>query len=246
MSVHGGHFLHNTVMKKSLLLLVLALPLLINAQEKTYKPSVKLKNLQDSVSYAIGLDVFQNLTQSMGDFGINWDVFAKAIGDATKQKPGYTNEQMQMVFQSYQNEMQRLYNEKLNKNLEEGRKFLEENKKSKSVFVTESGLQYKVNKEGTGKKPDINSTVKCHYTGTLIDGTKFDSSYDRNQPITMPLKQLIKGWGEGLQLMKEGANYTFYIPNERAYGQQQAGIIPPGAVIIFDVELLEVVEEQKN
>ncbi len=233
-------------MKKVLLLIALALPLAMTAQEKKYKPSAKLKTLKDSVSYAIGIDVYQNLTKSMDEFGINWDVFVSAIKDVSKDKPGYTSEQMQTVFNSYQNEMQRLYNEKTDKNLEEGRKFLEENKKNKSVFVTESGLQYKINKEGTGKSPSMNSTVKCHYTGKLIDGTKFDSSYDRNQPLTLPLNQLIKGWSEGLQLMKEGANYTFYIPNELAYGQQQAGIIPPGAVIVFDVELIEVVEEQKK
>ena len=236
-------------MKKIALIIALALPLVMMAQEKqekTYKPSAKLKTLQDSVSYAVGIDVFQNLSQNMGEFGINWEIFKKGIEDASKEKPGYTTEQMQKVFQSYQNEMQRLYNVKLEKNLAEGQKFLEENKKSKSVIVTESGLQYKVNKEGTGKKPDINSTITCHYTGTLIDGTKFDSSYDRNQPLTMPLNQLIKGWGEGLQLMKEGGNYTFYIPNELAYGQQQAGIIPPGAVIIFDVELIKVEEPQKK
>ncbi len=241
-------------MKKLALILALALPLVMTAQQKdeqekapqkTYKPSAKLKTLQDSVSYAVGLDVYQNLKQNMGDFGINFDIFVKAIGDAQKEKPGYTTEQMQQVFQAYQAEQQRLYNIKVEKNLAEGRKFLEENKNNKSVIVTESGLQYKVIKEGTGKKPDINSTVKCHYTGTLIDGTKFDSSHDRNQPITMPLNQLIKGWGEGLQLMKEGATYMFYIPNELAYGQQQAGIIPPGAAIVFEVELLEVVENQK-
>ena len=236
-------------MKKIALIIALALPLVMVAQEKqekNYKPSAKLKTLQDSVSYAVGIDVFQNLSQNMGEFGINWEIFKKGIEDAAKEKPGYTTEQMQKVFQSYQNEMQRLYNVKLEKNLAEGQKFLEENKKSKSVIVTESGLQYKVNKEGTGKKPDINSTITCHYTGTLIDGTKFDSSYDRNQPLIMPLNQLIKGWGEGLQLMKEGGNYTFYIPNELAYGQQQAGIIPPGAVIIFDVELIKVEEPQKK
>lgn len=238
-------------MKKIALIVALALPLLMMAQEKndnpqkTFKPSAKLRTLQDSVSYAVGLDVYQNLKQSMGDFGINWDIFMKGIGDASNNKPGYTQEQMQTVFQSYQAEQQRIYNAKVDKNLAEGRKFLEENKKNKSVIETESGLQYKVIKEGTGKKPDINSTIKCHYTGTLIDGTKFDSSHDRNQPLTMPLNQLIKGWGEGLQLMREGAIYMFYIPNELAYGQQQAGIIPPGATIVFEVELIEVVENNK-
>ena len=207
---------------------------------KTYKPSAKLKTLQDSVSYAVGLDVFQNLSKNMGDFPIDWNIFVKAVNDAAKEKPGYTQEQMQTVFQSYQNEMQRLYNEKLDKNLAEGRKFLEENKNDKSVFVTESGLQYKVVKEGTGKRPEAGGTVTCHYTGTLIDGTKFDSSFDRNQPLTISLNQVIKGWSEGLQLMREGSVYKLYIPNELAYGQQQAGIIPPGAAIVFEVELVKV------
>ena len=248
----GGLFLTLFLieMKKIALIIALALPLAMwaqdnTSQQKTYKPSAKLKTLQDSVSYAMGIDAFHALSQNVGEFGINWDVFKKGIEDASKDKPGYTTEQMQQVFQRYQNEMQRLYNEKLEKTLAEGRKFLEENKKSKSVIVTESGLQYKVLKEGTGKKPEAGGTVTCHYTGTLIDGTKFDSSYDRNQPLTIGLNQVIKGWGEGLQLMKEGSKYMFYIPNELAYGQQQAGMIPPGAAIIFEVELIKVEDTQK-
>ena len=248
----GGLFLTLFLieMKKIALIIALALPLAMwaqdnTAQQKTYKPSAKLKTLQDSVSYAMGIDAFHALSQNVGEFGINWEVFKKGIEDASKDKPGYTTEQMQQVFQKYQNEMQRIYNEKLEKTLAEGRKFLEENKKSKSVIVTESGLQYKVLKEGTGKKPEAGGTVTCHYTGTLIDGTKFDSSYDRNQPLTIGLNQVIKGWGEGLQLMKEGSKYMFYIPNELAYGQQQAGMIPPGAAIIFEVELIKVEDTQK-
>jgi FKBP-type peptidyl-prolyl cis-trans isomerase len=124
---------------------------------------------------------------------------------------------------------------------EEGKKFLEENAKKEGVNVTSSGLQYKVIKEGYGTKPKATETVVVHYRGTLIDGTEFDSSYKRNQPISFPLNGVIAGWTEGLQLMKTGAKYEFYIPYNLAYGERGAGgVIPPYAPLIFEVELLEV------
>jgi FKBP-type peptidyl-prolyl cis-trans isomerase len=124
---------------------------------------------------------------------------------------------------------------------EEGKKFLEENAKKEGVNVTSSGLQYKVIKEGYGTKPKATETVVVHYRGTLIDGTEFDSSYKRNQPISFPLNGVIAGWTEGLQLMKTGAKYEFYIPYNLAYGERGAGgVIPPYATLIFEVELLEV------
>ncbi len=223
------------------------MPLAMMAQEeaKTFTPSVKLKNLSDSVSYAIGISEYQGMSTQLGDI-VNYDVLIAGLKDAQKEKPGFNQEQMQAVFQMLQAEQQRRYEVKVRENTEAGKKFLAENKKNKGIVETESGLQYKVNKEGTGKKPTLESTITCHYTGKLLDGTKFDSSLDRGKPLTVPLAQLIKGWGEGLQLMKEGANYTFYIPSELAYGTQQAGIIPPGATIVFDVELISVEETPQN
>lgn len=230
-------------MKKTILAIAVLLPLAMTAQEeaKTFKPSMKLKTLSDSVSYAIGISEYQGMSTQLGEI-VNFEAVIAGLKDAQKEKPGFTQEEMQTVFQKLQAEQQRLYEAKLQENIEAGKKFLAENKKNKGVVETESGLQYKVNKEGTGKKPTLESTITCHYTGKLLDGTKFDSSFDRDKPLTVPLAQLIKGWGEGLQLMKEGANYTFYIPSELAYGNQQAGIIPPGATIVFDVELISVEE----
>ena len=126
------------------------------------------------------------------------------------------------------------------KNMETGKKFLEENKKKSGVKETASGLQYKVLKEGTGKSPSAADNVEVHYRGTLIDGTEFDSSYKRNETITFPLRGVIKGWTEGLQLMKEGAKYEFYIPPELAYGPAGTPGIPPHSVLVFEVELITV------
>jgi FKBP-type peptidyl-prolyl cis-trans isomerase len=124
---------------------------------------------------------------------------------------------------------------------EEGKRFLEENAKKEGVQVTPSGLQYKVLTEGFGTKPKATETVVVHYRGTLIDGTEFDSSYKRKEPISFPLNGVIAGWTEGLQLMKTGAKYEFYIPYNLAYGERGAGgVIPPYATLIFEVELLEV------
>ena len=123
----------------------------------------------------------------------------------------------------------------------EGKKFLEANKAKEGVKSTESGLQYEVLKAGTGKTPVETDTVEVHYRGTLLDGTEFDSSYKNNAPVSFPLNGVIKGWTEGLQLMKEGAKYKFYIPSDLAYGAKGAGQrIPPHASLIFEVELLKV------
>ena len=129
---------------------------------------------------------------------------------------------------------------KKGKNMEAGKKFLEENRGKEGVKETSSGLQYKVLKEGSGKSPSATDTVEVHYRGTLIDGTEFDSSYKRNQSISFPLNGVIKGWTEGLQLMKEGAEYEFYIPSELGYGPAGTPSIPPNSVLIFKVELIKV------
>ncbi len=122
-----------------------------------------------------------------------------------------------------------------------GERFLAENAKRPNVVVTPSGLQYEVLNEGTGRSPKATDTVRCHYHGTLIDGTVFDSSYQRNQPADFGLNQVIAGWTEGVQLMKEGGKYRFYLPYHLAYGEHGAGnTIPPFATLVFDVELLKV------
>lgn len=125
---------------------------------------------------------------------------------------------------------------------EKGEEFLKENAKKEGVKTTASGLQYKVIKEGEGKSPKATDTVSVHYRGTLLDGTEFDSSYKRNEPTQFPLNRVIKGWTEGVQLMKEGAKYQFFIPSQLAYGERgtPGGPIGPNETLIFEIELLKV------
>ena len=131
-------------------------------------------------------------------------------------------------------------------NLKKGQEFLAENAKREGIVTTKSGLQYEVIKEGDGKSPSATDTVKCHYEGRLIDDRVFDSSYNRGTPSTFTLDQVIKGWTEGLQLMKEGSKYRFYIPYNLAYGSQKVSIILPYSALIFDVELIEVKKKDKS
>ena len=148
---------------------------------------------------------------------------------------------------AYQNEVQARRERELktvsDKNADAGKAFLAENKTRADVTTTATGLQYKVVSTGTGKNrksPKATDTVTVHYQGTLIDGTEFDSSYKRNQPATFPLNGVIKGWTEGLQKMKTGDKYTFYIPSDLAYGDTAAGLIGPNSVLIFQVELISI------
>jgi FKBP-type peptidyl-prolyl cis-trans isomerase len=129
------------------------------------------------------------------------------------------------------------------KNIDEGEKFLADNKKREGVQETASGLQYEVVTMGTGAKPVATDVVKVHYTGMLLDSTKFDSSVDRGEPAQFGVNQVIQGWQEGIQLMPVGSKFKFYIPYELAYGEQGTGPIPPYATLIFDVELLEIVKQ---
>ena len=198
----------------------------------------------DKVSYALGMGIGTQLKQ-MGAEELNIDDFAKAIKDVIAGKLEMTNAEAQKVTQDFfrkQEEKQRaMAAENGKKAREEGEKYLAENKKKEGVITTESGLQYKIITEGTGKSPKATNSVKCHYEGFLIDGTVFDSSVQRGEPATFPLNGVIAGWTEGLQLMKEGGKTRFFIPYNLAYGEAgAAGAIPPYAALIFDVELIEV------
>ncbi len=200
----------------------------------------------DKLSYSLGLGIGQQLLQ-MGARGISADDFAQAIDDVLGGKElKVSHREAQAIVQEYfQKQEQKMKAEreeqgKLHK--EAGEKFLAENSKKEGIITLPSGLQYQVLKEGNGKKPSAKDTVMCHYEGTLIDGTVFDSSYQRGEPATFPLQQVIAGWTEGLQLMQEGAKYRFFIPFRLGYGAGGAGAqIPPFAALIFDVELIQVV-----
>jgi FKBP-type peptidyl-prolyl cis-trans isomerase FklB len=192
----------------------------------------------DKFSYAIGLGIGQNLL-SMGAQSINVDDFAQAIGDVLNRRPtAISHTEAREIVNKFFTELE----EKMNaENIEKCKNFLAENAKREGVTTLASGLQYEVIKEGNGKKPSATDKVKCHYEGTLIDGTLFDSSIKRGEPTEFGLNQVIKGWTEALQLMTEGSKWRLYLPSELAYGAQGAGeAIPPHSALIFDVELIEV------
>ena len=192
----------------------------------------------DKFSYAIGLGIGQNLL-SMGAQGINVEDFAQAIADVLNRKEtAISHNEAREIVNKYFMELE----EKMNaENIEKGKAFLEENAKKEGVITLPSGLQYQVITEGNGKKPSATDKVKCHYEGTFVNGSIFDSSYKRNEPAVFGLNQVIAGWTEGVQLMSEGSKYEFYIPYNLAYGENGApGAIPPYAALKFVVELIEV------
>ena len=199
----------------------------------------------DKLSYALGIGIGSQLA-GMGAKGLNIDDFAQAVKDVISGTPlKVNNAEAQSLVQAFfqeQEEKQRAAAAEAGKVAKAaGESFLAENAKKEGVVVLPSGLQYQVLKEGNGKKPSATDQVKCHYEGTLIDGTIFDSSYQRNEPATFGLNQVIAGWTEGVQLMSEGAKYRFFIPYNLAYGERGAGAhIPPFAALVFDVELLKV------
>jgi FKBP-type peptidyl-prolyl cis-trans isomerase FklB len=206
--------------------------------------TVQLKTSADSISYIIGTDLGRDFLSKR--LGVTPEVIAKAIEDVQMNNKSLIDSSQKVnVINNYQRQMmskqQPVNKEQSFKNKVEGSKFLEENKKKKGVITLPSGLQYKAITEGTGPKPLLADKVTVHYRGKLIDGTVFDASYDRNEPATFGLTQVIKGWTEGLQQMKAGGKYELYIPSELAYGDVGAGEkIGPGAVLIFEIELLKI------
>ena len=198
----------------------------------------------DKVSYALGIGIGRQLSQ-MGAADLNIDDFAQASKDVIAGDLKLGDAEAQQIVQEFfakQEEKQKAEAaEKGKAAKQDGENFLAENGKKEGVITTASGLQYQVLREGNGQSPKATDTVECHYEGTLIDGTKFDSSYDRGQTATFPLNQVIAGWTEGLQLMKEGGKYRFFIPYELGYGERGAGAsIPPFSTLVFDVELVSV------
>lgn len=193
----------------------------------------------DKFSYAIGLGIGQNLL-GMGAKGIVVDDFAQAIKDVLEgNQTSISHQEAREIVNKYFGELEAKMNAA---NIEQGKTFLEENKKRPNVVTLPSGLQYEVITEGKGKKPQATDQVKCHYEGTLIDGTLFDSSIKRGQPAVFGVNQVIPGWVEALQLMPEGSKWKLYIPSELAYGAQGAGeMIPPHSTLVFEVELIEVI-----
>jgi len=205
--------------------------------KKKSSDNVELTTALDSVSYAIGLSVATSL-KGQGVDNLNGDAVRMAIANVNSDtEHPFSAQDADGIVRNYMQAQMAIQQEA---NIKKGKDFLVENAKKKGVVQTESGLQYKVITEGEGEHPAATNQVKVHYHGTLIDGTVFDSSVDRGEPITFGLNQVIKGWTEGVQLMKPGAKYEFYIPSELAYGERGSGQIGPNETLIFEVELIEV------
>jgi FKBP-type peptidyl-prolyl cis-trans isomerase FklB len=224
------------------LLTMVALAIIATSCGQKVKTNLKLTNSIDTLSYCIGADVANSLKSSNVE-EINYDAFIKGFDDVYKDKElMLKKDTLRVLINKY---IMDIRMKSFEKNLEEGKKFLEENKKREGVITTESGLQYEIITEGTGKSPSPTSIVRTHYKGTLLDGTVFDSSYDNGTPIEFPLNGVIKGWTEGLQYMKEGGKYKLYLPTELAYGMnvRPGGKIQPNMALIFEIELIEVKEQ---
>jgi len=204
----------------------------------------ELKTEKEKLSYSMGVATGMQMKRQSID--VDADMFTKGLRDAVSGGTlMMTEQQVQETLMKFQQDMAAKQAEKAKlqaeANKKEGEAFLAENKKKEGVKTLPSGLQYKVITEGTGRTPKETDTVTTHYRGTLIDGTEFDSSYKRGQPATFPVKGVIKGWTEAVQLMKEGSKWQLFIPSELAYGERGAGqTIGPNATLLFDVELISI------
>ena len=192
----------------------------------------------EKISYALGLGIGQQL-KSMNIENFDIKEFSRSIEDVMAGRDtDMTAREAQVMLSEY---FQKKEKEQAEENIAKGKAYLEENGKREGVITTKSGLQYEVLTEGTGKSPKATDKVRCHYEGRLTDGSVFDSSYQRGEPANFGLNQVIAGWTEGVQLMKEGAKYRFHIPYLLGYGERGAGAsIPPYATLVFDVELIKV------
>ena len=204
-----------------------------------------LETEKKQVSYMIGLDMAKSLTPIKDDLDV--EVIAEAMATVfAGETPKLTEEQSLQVQEAFTAKLQAKQAaeqaEKAAKGKEEGAAFLAGNKDKPGVKTTESGLQYRVDRAGNGPQPAATDVVRVHYKGTLLDGTVFDSSYERGQPAEFGLNQVIPGWAEGVALMPVGSKYTFWIPSDLGYGESGGGPIPPNSMLTFEVELIEIVK----
>ena len=229
--------------------LLLAAFNLVNAQpgkapvKTTIPPTPVLKTANDSLSYVLGeVAAFNLIQQGLGDIKVNGTHFMRGMTDITGKKKTLIDDVT--ANNMLNNYMSKLQEKKAQATIDEGNKFLAQNKLKPGVKTTASGLQYEVITEGTGIKPTAVDTFVVHYRGTLLNGTEFDASYKRNQPLTMALSDVVTGWKEGLQLMPVGSKYKFYVPYQLGYGANDHGAIPGGSLMIFEMELLDVKKKQ--
>ena len=216
---------------------------------KTAAP-LALTTQKDKFSYALGMKMGANLRKQ--SVPVSSAIFARGLRDGLAGgKTALTDEEAQAAITAVQKEMQQQHQEKMQQsgeaNKKVGQDFLAANKGKPGVITLPSGLQYKIEKEGTGPKPTASDSVVCNYRGTLIDGKEFDSSYKRGQPATFPVGGVIKGWTEALQLMPVGSKWQLFVPADLGYGDRGAGAdIEPGATLIFEVELLSIQDKDKD
>ncbi len=196
-----------------------------------------MKNMNDSASYAIGISV-ANFYKSMGIKNLNASLVSKAINDVMGSKKTLIKEQdVNSIMNAYMTKMEK---EKSKIIIDEGEKFLAENKKRPTVITTASGLQYEIIHQGTGPKPTLEDKVTCHYIGKFLNGIDFDNSVARNKPETFSVSGVIKGWTEALLMMSKGSKLKLYVPYHLGYGVGDYNNIPGGSVLVFDMELLEI------
>lgn len=234
---------------KGLIVIAVMFAIMLGSCGKSAINSAKIKSKEDSLSYAFGIVNYNALkTDSLN---LNPMLVAKAMLDGENEKAVMSDESARsfiMMFINQRETEKAAQQAELNKEtykvyIAENEAFLAKNKEKSGVTVTNSGLQYEIIKMGTGPKPTSESTVKVHYTGTLIDGTEFDSSVKRGEPAQFPVSGVIPGWTEGLQLMPVGSKFKFYLPESIAYGANGAGeMIKPFSTLVFEVELLEIVQ----
>ncbi|MDX1946866.1 MAG: FKBP-type peptidyl-prolyl cis-trans isomerase [Pirellulaceae bacterium] len=215
------------------------------AQTPAAPPKLEFKTLDDQASYCIGLDIGRSMLADGAE--LNADLVVRGLFDALKKaQPQFTDEQVQAIMKKYAEYQTAKNAAKIkpvaDKNLADGQAFLAANKAKQGVTTTESGLQYAVLKQGTGATPKRTDVVRVHYHGQLIDGSVFDSSVQRGEPIELAVNRVIPGWTEALQKMKVGDKWKLFIPSNLAYGEFGQGPIPPNSVLLFEVELLGIAE----
>ncbi len=233
---------------KNLVFIAVLVFLVISCDKSKSDSKVTLVNRLDTVSYAFGLSFANSLKYSNYIAELNVDATAAAIKSVYggSEDTVFTQNEISQILNSYVREARE---QRIQANLDESNKFLESNKKRKGIQVTQSGLQYRVIEEGTGKVPSVDDRVKCNYRGTLIDGREFDNSYKRGEPTEFRVSGVIKGWQEALQLMKEGAKWELFVPPDLGYGLRvrPGGLIEPNMALVFEIELIEIVApEEKN
>lgn len=231
-------------MKRLLAVCIAAGLLGCQAQEQPEFVEVNLEDKQHKLSYALGLNLSEQLKKQPG-MAVDMDIFVQGFKDGySEESPLLSSDEAVKFLIEIQEEQRAQQQAEKNKMAEENKKageaFLAENIKKEGVVALDSGLQYKVIKAGDGSKPKKTDTVVCHYRGTLLDGTEFDSSYSRGEPAQFRVDQLIPGWTEALQLMPSGSKWELYIPSYLAYGARQAGQISPNSTLIFELELIEI------